>query len=95
MKNGIKLILFMLVTGLSIGQYVTTTFDRKIFKVIDFIMITPFTKFYTLKTEWYKPITFVVILVNEYGGIETCGTKVINTIYESGNFYTNSDLNLF
>ena len=66
-----KHIIFILLTGLCIGQLVTTTFDSKIFKIID----------YQYKGTWKQPFKFIIILINEYGGIETCGNKVIRHLY--------------
>ena len=68
-----KHLLFTLVTGFCLGQLVTVTFDKKVFKIVD----------YYYKGTWKKPFNYFVILVNEYGGIETCGNKAVKDLYST------------
>ena len=68
-----KHLLFILVTGFCLGQLVTVTFDKKVFKIVD----------YHYKGTWRQPFKFLLILVNEYGGMEICGNKVVRDLYHT------------
>jgi hypothetical protein len=68
----------MLVTGFTLGQLVTVTFDNKVFKIID----------YMYKGSLKQPFKFIIILINEYGGIENCGNKVVKDLYSNKRMYS-------
>jgi hypothetical protein len=73
-----KHILFMILTGLILGQLVSTTFDTKVYKIID----------YVYKPTWRRPFKFYITLLNQYGGIEICGNKVIKDLYFHNKSYS-------
>jgi len=66
-----KHILFMLLTGLCMGQLVSVSFNNKIFKIVDY--------------KWYgsfrKPFNYHVILINNYGDIEPCTSNMIQNLF--------------
>jgi len=80
-----KLILLHLFTGYTIGSKVV--FQDKIMTVIDFKISTPFTKG-IFKVKWTTPIHFTLMCKNEFGGIETVGSKAVKDIFSAGLYYT-------
>lgn len=85
-----KHILFQLLTGFTFGQ--TVIFRDYIYKIVDYKMITPFTKG-IFKVTLKHPIQFTVQLKRNTGGIEVIGHKpfkkdnVMKTVFEAGLTY--------
>ena len=80
-----KLIIFQLLTNLTIGSIVV--FNGKIFKIIDFHITTPFSKSRLIRTTWKNPIHVTLFCKNKYGGVEVLGSKAVKSVYEDNLTY--------
>lgn len=73
-----KIIIFQLLTGFTIGSLVSVTFDDKIFKVVDIL-------------GWRinrKGLYINVMLLNQYGGIEICNYTCLKDIFKDKRLYS-------
>lgn len=87
-----RLILFQLFVGYTIGSYIS--FMKRPYKIMDVQFIHPFKKRDTLlRSNWRRPFWFCVVIKNKYGGIEMVGEKAIKPIWEANgiNSYSSID----
>lgn len=84
-----RILIFNLLTNLTIGS--TVVFNRKILKIVDFHITTPFSRSKLIKTTWKDPIHVTLICKNKYDGLEIVGSKAVKSVYEANLSY--SELN--
>lgn len=72
-----KHILFQILTGFTLNEIVSTTFeDKKLFKIVGYF------------TTWKQPLNWTVTLLNEYGFIEVCGSKALKDKFRANLLYS-------